>query len=67
MYGLSATQHYLPPHIRSLPNFHRCVCSAEAKAFLITQDEWREVAQQFGTRWNFHNAIGAFDGKRIAK
>lgn len=41
--------------------------SAEAIAFLITQDEWREVAQQFGARWNFHNALGAIDGTHIAK
>lgn len=40
--------------------------SAEIMAFLITQDEWREVAR-FGARWKFHNALGAIDGKHIAK
>jgi hypothetical protein len=31
-----------------------------------TPDEWREVSKQFSTRWNFHNTIGAIDGKHIA-
>ena len=24
-----------------------------------TPDEWREVAEKFGSRWNFHHALGA--------
>ena len=31
-----------------------------------TPDQWREVAESFGKRWNFHNCIGAIDGKHIA-
>lgn len=32
----------------------------------ITQEEWLEVAQEFSSRWNFHHALGALDGKNIA-
>lgn len=40
--------------------------SAEVIACPTTQDEWWEVAQEFGARWNFHNALGAIYGKQIA-
>jgi len=26
------------------------------------QDEWKAVARQFGSRWNFHHCCGAIDG-----
>ena len=32
----------------------------------LKPDQWREVAESFGKRWNFHNCIGAIDGKHIA-
>jgi hypothetical protein len=28
--------------------------------------KWKEVAEGFSSRWNFHNTIGALDGKHIA-
>ena len=31
-----------------------------------TEDGWRQVSEKFGTRWNFHNTMGAMDGKHIA-
>uniref|UniRef100_UPI00358E636F putative nuclease HARBI1 n=1 Tax=Myxine glutinosa TaxID=7769 RepID=UPI00358E636F len=34
--------------------------------FLTTPKRWRQVAEQFGQRWNFHHACGALDGKHIA-
>ena len=31
-----------------------------------TPDEWKEVAEKFSSLWNFHNCLGAIDGKHIA-
>ena len=31
-----------------------------------TPDEWREEANGFSTRWNYHHCIGAIDGKNVA-
>ena len=30
-----------------------------------TEAEWEQVSEKFGTRWNFHHACGALDGKHI--
>ena len=32
----------------------------------LLANEWREVAQAFGNRWNFHHVCGAIDEKHIA-
>ncbi|KAI8498206.1 hypothetical protein Bbelb_241500 [Branchiostoma belcheri] len=34
---------------------------------LSTQDDWKEVAHEFGQRWNFHHCCGAIDGKKSIK
>jgi hypothetical protein len=31
-----------------------------------TPEEWKVVSDRFAQRWNFHNTIGAIDGKHIA-
>lgn len=31
-----------------------------------TEEEWLEVAEKFSSRWNYHNCLGAIDGKHIA-
>lgn len=31
-----------------------------------TEEEWKDVAARFSSRWNYHNCLGAVDGKHIA-
>ena len=31
-----------------------------------TPEQWKQVSQRFSTLWNFHNCLGAIDGKHIA-
>ena len=31
-----------------------------------SEEEWKEVAARFSSRWNYHNCLGAVDGKHIA-
>jgi len=31
-----------------------------------TVEEWKEVAKNFSSRWNYHNCLGAIDGKHVA-
>ena len=30
-----------------------------------TQDEWREISNNFERKWNFPHCIGALDGKHV--
>ena len=31
-----------------------------------TPEEWLQIADQFGARWQFHHTLGALDGKHVA-
>ena len=31
-----------------------------------TPEEWKQVAQRFSSKWNYHNCCGALDGKHVA-
>jgi len=33
--------------------------------FPQSEEEWKNIADEFGERWNFYNCIGAIDGKHI--
>ncbi len=38
----------------------------EVIAAPTTEAEWLQIADLFSSRWNFHNCLGAMDGKHIA-
>ena len=31
-----------------------------------TEEEWKDFADKFSCRWNYHNCLGAVDGKHVA-
>ena len=33
--------------------------------FPSSEEEWRAIATEFGTKWNYYNCIGAMDGKHV--
>ncbi|XP_046663152.1 uncharacterized protein LOC124356024 [Homalodisca vitripennis] len=47
-------------------------CSAIVKALNDyckvpnTAEEWKQIAQEYGEKWNFPNCLGSMDGKHIA-
>ncbi len=53
-------------------NFIPQVCEAiveefnhEVIAYPTTPDEWWRIAERFAVCWNFHNILGALDGKHV--
>lgn len=40
--------------------------SAEVMPIPTTPEEWKRISDQFGSRWNFHHAVGALDGKHVS-
>ena len=38
----------------------------EVMKLSVGQQEWREISTVFSKKWNFHNTLGAIDGKHVA-
>ena len=41
-------------------------CSDEVMHFPRTSAEWKAVAAEFSSWWNFHHTLGPIDGKHVA-
>ena len=57
----------------TMSGFVPVVCEAIVAAYKdeviaspTTPAEWRPIAEEFSRRWNFHDTLGALDGKHIA-
>ena len=58
--------------VSGISNFIPKVCKAIIETYgpevlkcPTTPEEWKEVAQGFASKWNYHNCIGALDGKHV--
>jgi len=58
--------------LQSVSSYQRCalpsfrVYKDEVLRCPKTEQEWKEVAEKFSSRWNYHNCLGAVDGKHVA-
>ena len=59
--------------VNTICNFIPTTCQAIIEAYMeeclqspMTAAAWEEVAEGFSRRWNFHNCLGAVDGKHVA-
>lgn len=57
----SAICKFVPEVCKAIYNEYR----QEMFAMPQDQDQWRDVAKQYGSRWNFHHCCGAIDGKHV--
>ena len=51
-----------------IPKVCKALIVAFKKEYLkcpTTPEAWKEVAQTFARRWNYHNCVGALDGKHV--
>ena len=59
--SVSAISRFVPPVCDAIIRVYK----AEAIKLPTTPEEWKEVANQFSVKWNYHNCIGALDGTHI--
>ena len=66
MYGFRVAHNTISILIRDVCEAIIAEYAEELVRCPVTPDEWRRVADQFGTRWQLSHALGAIDGKHIA-
>ena len=66
MYGFRVADNTISLIVREVCQAIIDEYAEEVIACPTTPQEWQPIADQFGTRWQFHHAVGALDGKHIA-
>ncbi|MCM8858028.1 MAG: transposase family protein [Candidatus Thiodiazotropha sp.] len=66
MYGFRVADNTISMIVRDVCQAIIDEYAEEVIACHTTPHEWRQIAEQFGARWNFHHTVGALDGKHIA-
>ena len=61
MYGLRVAHNSISRIVRQC-----CDAIFEVMHCPRTTDQWKAVATEFSSRWNFHHTFGAIDGKHVA-
>ena len=59
-----------PPSPKFLPEVCRAIQDEFTREYLgcpTTPDEWKELEKEFRIRWNVPHALGALDGKHVAR
>ena len=66
MYGFRVAHNTISKVVRQVCDAIVAEFSEELIHCPSTSDEWKNIAKQFGDRWQLHNCVGALDGKHVA-
>ncbi|XP_041374148.1 putative nuclease HARBI1 [Gigantopelta aegis] len=66
MYGFRVAHNTISKVIRQVCDAILVEFAEELIPCPETPDEWKNIAKQFGDRWQLHNCVSALDGKHIA-
>ena len=66
MYGFRAAHNTISLLVREVCEAIVAEYAEEVIACPTTAQEWKQIAEQFADKWQFHHTVGALDGKHIA-
>jgi hypothetical protein len=65
MYGFRVAHNTISKIVREVTDAIIKEYGEEVMSTPTTAAAWKQIAQKFGMRWNFHNTVGALDGKHV--
>ena len=66
MYGFRVAHNTISKLVREVTQAIIEEYGDEVLSTPTTSEAWKAIADKFASRWNFHNVVGALDGKHIA-